>query len=189
MLWKNSALSPHDSRRMTDDLEDADETDDTDLNESRRSWAPSSMASVSPENVSLERRPLSLASTLRPSCITASPATLVGVFLHFLPQHLVQLTVKFQVSLPPLLLGQPNLKSNFRSGPAPPDPYVLTPNEVVVVLDSVAFVYLANRNRQEQIPSIQVFLEFLAVCHLRLWLATACLYCGRSSLVSYLLGS
>lgn len=109
--------------------------------------------------------------------------------LHFLPQHLVQLTVKFQVSLPPLLLGQPNLKSNFRSGPAPPDPYVLTPNEVVVVLDSVAFVYLANRNRQEQIPSIQVFLEFLAVCHLRLWLATACLYCGRSSLVSYLLGS
>lgn len=55
-----------------EDLEDADETDDTEFIESRLSSAPSSTATAIPENASLECLPLSLASTFRVSCITIS---------------------------------------------------------------------------------------------------------------------
>lgn len=80
---------------MIDDFEDADEMDDTELTESRRSSVPSSMVRVRPENVSLDRLPLSLASTLMASCITAT----ISMVVHLLYPSLTatgifRLTVK-----------------------------------------------------------------------------------------------
>lgn len=150
---------------MIDDFEDADEMDDTELTESRRSSVPSSMVRVRPENVSLDRRPLSLASTLMASCITAT----ISMVVHLLYPSLTgtesfRLTVKLQVSFPAFFLGQSDLKSDLRAGPTPPDPYVLTPNKMIIILDPIALVYLANRGGQEKIPTVQVFLKFPAIC-------------------------
>jgi hypothetical protein len=165
MFCRYSELSPQESLRMMEDLEDADETEDTEFIESRLSSDPSSTATAIPENASLECLPLSLASTLRVSCITKPLLSFLSLVCTFASRlNDIILTVELQVSFPPLFLGQPNHKPNLRTCPTPPNPYILTTNKVVIVLNSVAFIYLANRYGQEEIPAVQVFLELSAIC-------------------------